>query len=80
MPEERPGEKWYRLAGRELTTAIGALAKARTNPERWNQHVKQMMQDIRVEFSLDRYVDELIAAYNRVAIERGLYEGGYVLL
>ncbi len=71
---DREGLRWG------ITTAIGALAEARSNPDRWNVHLKQMMQDIRVEFGLDRYVDELIAAYNRVAIERGLYEGGYVLI
>jgi glycogen synthase len=63
-----------------LTTAIAALVLARSNPERWNAHVKRMMGDIRVEFGLDRYMEALIAAYNRVAIERGLYEDGYVLL
>jgi len=70
----REGLRWG------LATSVRTLIEARTNRERWNRHVKQMMQDIRVEFSLDRYVDKLIAAYNRVAIERGLYEDGYVLL
>ena len=63
-----------------LDAAIHAVAEARTNPDRWNEHLKQMMADVRERFSVDRYVDELIAAYNRVAIERGLYEDGYVLL
>jgi len=71
---DREGLRWG------LTTAIRTLIEARTNPVRWNQHVKQMMHDIRVEFSLDRYIEKLIAAYNRVAIERGLYKGGYELL
>ncbi len=63
-----------------ITRAIEALLQARSNPARWNEHVKRMMREIREEFSLDRFMDALIAAYNRVAIERGLYEGGYVLL